>query len=369
VEAASLKRIDVAVAGCPYPVWIGHGLLAAASDLLGSYARDGRLVVVTDAQVWAAQGTGLQAGLGAIRAEPIVVPAGESSKSWTDLQQITERLIELGVERADTILAFGGGMVGDLAGFAAAICKRGCFYIQLPTTLLAQVDSGIGGKTAINSAAGKNLVGAFHQPSAVLADIGLLETLPDRELRAGYAEVVKYGLLGDPAFFDWCEANGAALLAGHRAHRLHAVETCVRAKAERVASDVRDLSGGRALLNLGHTFAHALEAEAGLDGSLLHGEAVGLGMALAFRFSAGRGLCSWADADRVAAHIATAGLPVTLAEVGSQISGEQLVTHMLHDKKAHGGRLRFILVRGIGRAFLAEDVDAASVAAFLNADA
>jgi 3-dehydroquinate synthase len=290
------------------------------------------------------------------------VPAGEASKSWARLETLVDFLLASGIERGDHLVAFGGGMVGDLAGFAAAIVKRGCKFVQLPTTLLAQVDSSVGGKTGINAASGKNLIGAFHQPAAVLIDPSTLDTLPPRQLRAGYAEVVKYGLIGDPAFFAWCEANGGALLAGDPAARLHAIETCVRAKAAIVAADERETSGKRALLNLGHTFGHALEAQAGFSDRLLHGEAVALGIALVFRFSAARGLCPAEDAARVGAHFAGVGLPTRL-ERGDAAA---LVAHMARDKKRSGGRAAFILARGIGSTFVDTTIELAEVEQFLQ---
>jgi len=314
-------------------------------------------VVVSDEGVWAAQGARLEHS--GLALETIVVPAGEASKSWRRLEEVTERLLGLGVERGDSIVAFGGGMVGDLAGFAAAILKRGCRYVQVPTTLLAQVDSSVGGKTAINGARGKNLVGAFYQPAAVLIDPTTLDTLKPRELRAGYAEVVKYGLIADPAFFAWCEAEGATLLAGDADARLHAIETSVRMKAAIVGEDERETKGRRALLNLGHTFGHAIEAESGY--AMLHGEAVALGTTLAFRFSAERGLCAAGDSERVEAHLASLGLPTKLA-IGTP---ERLVAHMASDKKATGGRVPFILARGIGQAFVDTSVELTEVEAFL----
>jgi 3-dehydroquinate synthase len=317
------------------------------------------LVVVSDENVWAAQGVSFAAsGLDIV---PILVAPGEASKSWAGLAALVEKLIALGVERSDHIVAFGGGMVGDLVGFTAAILKRGCRFVQVPTTLLAQVDSSVGGKTAINAGGGKNMVGAFYQPAAVLIDPETLATLPERELRAGYAETVKYGLIGDPDFFAWCETNAARLLAGDPEARRHAIETSVRMKAAIVGDDERETKGRRALLNLGHTFGHAIEAEAGLGG-MLHGEAVALGMALAFRFSAQRGLCPPGDADRVTAHLADAGLPIRL-ESGTP---QRLVLHMAGDKKAAGGRTPFILAHGIGRAFVDESVELGEVEAFLR---
>jgi 3-dehydroquinate synthase len=359
-------RIEVALGARSYPIDLAAGLIDRAGELLAGYARDGRLIVVTDENVAALQLPRLTAALGDIAIEPVVLPAGEATKSWTQLAALTDRLLALGVERSDHIIAFGGGVIGDLTGFAAAIVKRGCGFVQIPTTLLAQVDSSVGGKTAINSPAGKNLVGSFHQPSHVLIDPVLLDTLPLRELRAGYAEVVKYGLIDDAGFFAWCEANGPALLAGNVALRLQAITTSVAAKARIVAADERETSGLRALLNLGHTFGHALEAETGFSDKLLHGEAIAAGMALAFRFSASQGLCDEEDAERVAAHLRAVGLPDSLATAGVRASGDTLVGHMAHDKKMTGGKLPFLLAHGIGQTFLDRDVDLAVVASFLD---
>jgi 3-dehydroquinate synthase len=333
----AMKRIEVALGERSYEVAIGAGLLDRAGEMLARFARGGRIVAVSDETVWDAQGPRLmRCGLEVI---PVLVPAGEASKSWAQLEAVTERLLELGVERSDTILAFGGGMVGDLAGFAASVLKRGCGWVQVPTSLLAQVDSSVGGKTAINAAAGKNLIGAFHQPAAVLIDPTTLATLAERQLRAGYAEVVKYGLIADSDFFEWCEENGAALLAGDAGARLHAIETCVRAKAAIVAEDELETSGRRALLNFGHTFGHALEAETGM----LHGEAVAIGMSMAFRLSVERGLCPVEDAERAIGHLEAVGLPTT-----TDVAAGRLAARMRHDKKG-GAR---VLTRGIGKAFL-----------------
>ncbi|TMJ17763.1 MAG: 3-dehydroquinate synthase [Alphaproteobacteria bacterium] len=353
-----MRDVEVGLDERSYTIRIEDGLLDRR-EAFEPFARGGRMVVVADDSVWAAQGARLAAS--GLDIALIEVPSGEASKSWDRLIWLVDRLLELGVERSDTILAFGGGMVGDLTGFAASILNRGCAYAQVPTTLLAQVDSSVGGKTAINVAAGKNLVGAFHQPSAVLIDPTTLDTLPDRELRAGYAEVVKYGLIADPAFFAWCEANSAALIAGDAAARAEAIETCVRMKAAIVGEDERETGGRRALLNLGHTFGHALEAEAGYSGDLLHGEAVAIGMVLAFRFSVERGLCPSADADRVEAHLTAAGLP-TRPVHGTPAA---LVGHMTKDKKREGGRTAFILARGIGQAFVDKGVELSEVEAFL----
>jgi 3-dehydroquinate synthase len=360
MDGAAVRRIEVALGERSYSVMIARNALDGAAEHLAPYARNARLVVVADEHVWALHGhrlqaSGLEIALATIRAD-------EAGKSWEQLVPLIDRLLDMGVERSDAIIALGGGITGDLAGFAAAILKRGCAYVQVPTTLLAQVDSSVGGKTGINVAAGKNLVGAFHQPAAVLIDPSTLDTLPPRQLRAGYAEIVKYGLIGDAGFFGWCEAHGAKLLAGDAEARLHAIETSVRAKAAVVAEDELETSGRRALLNLGHTFGHALEAEAGFSDRLLHGEAVALGMVLAFLFSARRGLCPPEDAERVRAHLDAVGLPTRL-EIGS---GASLVRHMMHDKKMRGGRLPFILARGIGKAFVDASVEPAEVEAFLD---
>ena len=362
-----MRRIDVEIGARSYAVVIDDGLLAAAADHLHGFARGGRLVVVSDANVWEAWGDTLSAALreGGIATDHIVLPPGEANKSWAALATLTDALVERDVEREDAVIAFGGGVIGDLVGFAAAILKRGCRYVQIPTTLLAQVDSSVGGKTAINIAAGKNIVGAFHQPAAVLIDPATLATLPERELRAGYAEVVKYGLIGDADFFGWCEANGAPLIAGDTRLRAEAIAYCVAAKATIVGADERETKGRRALLNLGHTFGHALEAAAGFSDELLHGEAVAAGMVLAFRFSAERGLCAATDAERVATHLAAVRLPTELASLRLDIDAPRLITLMKHDKKQRDGRLPFILARGIGGAFVDTEVELADVEAFL----
>ena len=361
-------RVDVGLGDRAYPILIEEGLLDRAAAHLARFARKGRLVVVTDESVAGTQLPRLQAGLGDIALEPIVLPPGEGTKSWAMLERLTDRLLELGIERSDRIIALGGGVIGDLVGFAASILKRGSGFVQVPTTLLAQVDSSVGGKTAINSRAGKNLIGAFHQPDLVLIDPTTLDTLPPREVRAGYAEVVKYGLIDDFDFFSWCEGNAAALLAGDGEARSHAIAHSVSAKARVVAADERETTGTRALLNLGHTFGHALEAETGFSDTLLHGEAVACGMALAFRFSAAQGLCPGQDAVRVAHHLDKMGLPTTLAAAHVDSDGATLVGHMAHDKKMEGGKLPFLLARGIGQTFLAKDVDLGEVARFLDGE-
>jgi 3-dehydroquinate synthase len=280
------------------------------------------------------------------------------------LERVCEALISARIERADVVVALGGGVIGDLAGFAAAVVRRGLDYVQVPTTLLAQVDSSVGGKTAIDSGQGKNLIGAFHQPVLVLADTALLDTLPSRQFRAGYAEVAKYGLIGDAGFFAWLEANWRELFAGGPA-REHAIAVSCRMKAAIVGRDEREV-GERALLNLGHTFGHALEAAAGFSDRLLHGEAIALGMALAFAFSAKRGLLSPAEAERVERHLAAVGLPVHVSSVPGGLPGaDRLMELIAQDKKVKRGRLTFILARGVGASFIAPDVDAAEVRAFL----
>ena len=362
--------VPVAVAGKPYDVLIGRGLIGAAGGVIAPLLKRPRLAVVMDETVQALHGAALAASLGGagIEVMPVAIAPGEAAKSFAELASLCDALLALELGRDDLIAAFGGGVVGDLAGFAAAILKRGVDFIQIPTTLLAQVDSSVGGKTAIDTPRGKNLIGAFHQPRLVLADLGVLESLPRREMICGYAEVLKYGLLGDAAFFEWLEASAPAVLALDEAALAHAVGRSVEMKAEIVAEDERE-SGRRALLNLGHTFAHALEAETGFGEALKHGEAVGIGCALAFRFSARLGLCSGQDAERASRAIAAAGLPTRLdALAGHPFGAGALVAHMAQDKKAEGGALTFILARRIGEAFVAKGVEAGAVREFLVAE-
>jgi shikimate kinase/3-dehydroquinate synthase len=365
-------RLAVTLAQARYEVVIGSGLLARAGALLAPVLPQKRAVIIADETVAALHLPTLLSGLGAtgIEATPIMVAAGESSKSLTTFGQVTDQMLALGVERRTTVIALGGGVVGDLAGFAAASVMRGLPFVQIPTTLLAQVDSSVGGKTGINTRAGKNLLGAFHQPIAVLADTEMLATLPLRELRAGYAEIVKAGLIGDADLFNWCEENGSALLAGNVAVQAEAVRRACAFKAQVVGDDEREEkpNDGRALLNLGHTFAHALEAEMGFDGSLLHGEAVGIGLLLAFRLSVRLGLCPPADADRVETHLRRLGMKTTIGDCGRSLSADALVRHMQRDKKMRDGTLAFVLVRGIGHAFTSRDVDPADVLALLVRD-
>jgi 3-dehydroquinate synthase len=364
------SRLTVELGARSYEIVVGPGLLARAGALLRPLLRQPAAIVVTDAHLaqtshLAALEVSLEAA--GIAARRIVLPAGEATKSLAELERLLDQILAQGIERRTALVAFGGGVIGDLAGFAAAILLRGLDYVQIPTTLLAQVDSAVGGKTGINSRHGKNLIGSFHQPRLVLADTGVLETLPARELRAGYAEVVKYGLIDRPEFFAWLEQNGAALLAGDAALRQQAILESCRAKAALVTVDERE-AGARALLNLGHTFAHALEALAGYGDTLLHGEAVALGIVLAARLSVRLGLCPPADAERVRAHFAEVGLPVTRAGLPAPVrSAESMLAAMAHDKKTLGGRPRFVLLRGIGQAFAGAEVEPAELTALLSA--
>ena len=361
-----MDSLTVALGARSYDVHIEHSLIERAGEWLGPLARGGRLIVVSDENVWAAQGERLRRGLGSIEATPLLVPAGEGSKSFDTLASLMDRLLEIGVERKDHIVAFGGGVIGDLAGFAAAIVNRGVAFVQVPTTLLAQVDSSVGGKTGINVAAGKNLVGAFHQPALVLIDPACLATLEARHVRAGYAEIVKFALIEDASFFAWLETHLPAILSGDPEALRRAISTSVAGKARIVEADERETIGRRALLNLGHTFGHALEAETGYSDRLYHGEAVAIGMMLAFDFSVERRLCAAEHAARVRAHLVRSGLPMSLGEIGLAGRGASLVSQMARDKKAEGGRLPFILARGIGEAFVDHSVAIEEVAAFLD---
>jgi 3-dehydroquinate synthase len=351
------EKITVSLAERSYDIHVGPGLLAQSGVLLKPHAR-GPVPVVTDTNVAKLH---LDAVLDALRgasidARPVVVDAGEATKSFPSLERLTSVLLTSGVDRSGLVVALGGGVAGDLTGFAAAVTKRGIAFAQIPTTLLAQVDSSVGGKTAINTPEGKNLVGVFHQPSIVIADTDVLKTLPKRELLAGYAEVVKYGALGDRAFFEWLEGNGAKALSGDSNAMVYAVAHSCRMKAGIVSRDERE-SGERALLNLGHTFGHALEAATGFSDRLLHGEGVAIGMALAFRLSGTLGLCSGQDSDRFMRHLKAVGLPSSIADIpGPTPSIDELLDHMGHDKKAKDGKLNFILLRGIGDAFVTSDV-------------
>ena len=366
-----MAAIDVALAGRSYEVRVGSGLLGVAHceahAFLEPYGKRA-IPVVADANAKRALGERLQASFrsAGMAIDWYEVAPGEGSKSWAELEKLTDWLLDRGITRSDHVFALGGGVVGDLVGFACAILKRGCGFVQLPTTLLAQVDSSVGGKTAINAGAGKNLIGAFHQPSLVLADIDCLATLPQREMRAGLAEVFKYGLLGDAEFFARVDSESEALLACDSAVLEPVIAHCVDMKARIVAEDERETKDARALLNLGHTFGHALEAETGFSDTLLHGEAVALGMVLAARFSARRELISLTDAERVTDALARAGLPTEIAALGLTCDGTALAHHMRNDKKAEANTVPFILLRGIGEAYVARDVDLAEIAVFMD---
>lgn len=341
-----------------YDVVIGP--LENARSRLQELAHGRTLPVVSDARVWELHGGKLQ---GLIDVEPVLVPEGEPAKCWEQLQRLIAEFTRRNLDRSHPVVALGGGSVGDLAGLAAALFKRGCPVIHVPTTLLAQVDSAVGGKAAIDAEGQKNLVGTFHHPALVLADVALLDTLDERQLGAGYAEVVKYALIGHEVLFDWLERHGPEVLSGSRPMREEAVQQCLAAKARLVEADPEDRLGVRALLNLGHTFGHAIESAAGL-GQVLHGEAVAVGCVLAFDFSAAEGICPREDAERVRRHFKSAALPTTLGQVG--VSGPELVPLMNADKKNEGGRLRLVLVRGIGDAYLAADVSPRRLTDFLS---
>jgi len=358
--------VNVGLGSRAYDIVIGRGLLGSLGKRIAALRPGAAALIVTDENVARHHLKATQEGLRAanIRTNEIIVAPGEQAKSWRVFETLCEGILAARMERSDLIIALGGGVVGDLAGFAAAVSRRGLDYVQVPTTLLAQVDSSVGGKTAINSSQGKNLIGAFHQPVLVVADTALLDTLPAREFRAGYAEVVKYGLLGDAAFFAWLESNWRELFAGGPA-REHAIAVSCRAKAAIVARDERE-TGDRALLNLGHTFGHAFEAACGFSDRLLHGEAIGLGMALAFEFSARCGLLPKAEAERVIAHLAAVGLPTHVKAIAGGVPALDMLMNLIaQDKKVKRGRLTFILARGIGSAFIARDIDAAEVESFL----
>jgi 3-dehydroquinate synthase len=358
--------VNVALSERSYDIVIGRGELAALGQKIAALRPGAKAAIVTDETVARHHLAATEAALAAagIGASSVTVPPGETSKSFPVLERVCEALISARVERGDLVVALGGGVIGDLAGLAAALVRRGMDYVQVPTTLLAQVDSAVGGKTAIDSRQGKNLIGAFHQPLLVIADSALLDTLPARQFRAGYAEIVKYGLIGDAGFFAWLESNWREIFAGGAA-REHAIAVSCRMKAAIVARDERE-SGERALLNLGHTFGHALEAAAGFSDRLLHGEAIALGMALAFGFSAKRGLLPQSETERVKRHLAAVGLPIHLCSVpGAPTNADRLMELIAQDKKVKRGKLTFILARGIGASFIASDIDATEVRAFL----
>ena len=367
LEQATFVRVDLSERA--YDIVIGGGLIERTGELMKPLLQRPRTVVVTDRNVANHHLANLSASLDTegIEHQTIVLDPGEATKDFAHFEELANLLLDTEVERSDIILALGGGVVGDLVGFVASVFRRGIRFIQLPTTLLAQVDSSVGGKTGINTAHGKNLVGSFHQPSLVVADWCALDTLPAREMLAGYAEVVKYGLLGDAAFFSWLETNGGAVIEGTGEALGAAIARSCEAKALIVAADELE-SDRRALLNLGHTFAHAIEAEAGYDSTVLHGEAVALGMVLAFSLSARLGLCDEPEVERVSSHLTAVGLPATPQALGvKNLEPRRLLKHMRQDKKVSGGRPSFVLVRGIGKAFINHNVDPDAVTATLEA--
>jgi 3-dehydroquinate synthase len=368
--AAERIVVPVALAERSYDILIGRHQLSEAAEAIARLSPGARAAIVTDDNLAALHAPALesclqQAGVATTR---LTVPPGEATKSYARFVELCDGLLAAKIERDDLVIALGGGVVGDLSGFAASVLRRGVRLVQVPTSLLAQVDSSVGGKTGINSSHGKNLIGAFHQPALVVCDTALLDTLSEREFKAGYAEVVKYGLIDDPAFFDWCEVNWRRVMEGGP-ERDHAVATACRAKAAIVARDERE-DGDRALLNLGHTFAHALERLTRYDSSrLVHGEAVAIGLCLAFRFSQRLGLCSGQDAGRVAAHIASVGLPTRLQDVpGGSGTAAEIVEAMSQDKKVKRGALTFILVHGIGKSFIAPGIAADAVHDFIESE-
>ena len=357
------ERLRVGLGGRGYDIVVGAGLLATAGRLMKPALPAPRVIIVSDENVAPLYMDRLTTSLGeaGVEQDSVVVPAGEKTKEFERLRTLTNAILDARVERQTTIVALGGGVIGDLAGFAASITLRGLPVIQVPTSLLAQVDSSVGGKTGINTRHGKNLVGSFHQPSLVIADVETLTTLPRRELLAGYAETVKYGLIDDPEFFEWLEARGTRFLDGDVAVQTEAVARCCAAKAAVVAEDERE-TGRRTLLNLGHTFAHALELQTGYGGALLHGEAVAIGMIMAFDLSVRLGICPPEDLARMRRHLKDAGLPTDLSGVADPSwSADGLMSHMLSDKKVRGKRPTFVLARGIGRAFTTQDVEGEQV--------
>jgi 3-dehydroquinate synthase len=362
------RRLWLDLGDRSYDILIGPGLIGEAGGLIAPLLAQPRVFIVSDTNVAPLYLAPLAASLAkaGIAVQSHVMPAGEGSKDFQHLEPLIDTLLAAKVERSTTLIALGGGVVGDLAGFAAAICLRGMPFIQVPTTLLAQVDSSVGGKTGINAKLGKNLVGAFYQPKLVLADTAALSTLPRRELLSGYAEVAKYGLIDDEPFFAWLESHAPKLLSLDPDSLGQAIETCCRAKARIVGADERE-AGQRALLNLGHTFGHALEAETGYGDRLLHGEAVAAGMALAFDLSCRMGLCSKEDAQRVRRHLEASGLPAGLPRIqGIAWKSGRLIEHMGQDKKMQDGRVTFVLAKGVGKAFLERNVSQSALAALLD---
>ena len=364
VELSEKLKVDLGARS--YDIRIGPNLLTSLGEHIRAFAPTGRVAVITDETVSELYGAAIKAALSDFAVHMIIRPAGEAQKSMPNLEEILEHLFDAGFNRSDLLIAFGGGVIGDLAGFTASIFKRGMPFIQVPTTLLSQVDSSVGGKTAINNRFGKNLIGAFYQPRAVIIDTDLLSSLPPRELKAGYAEILKYGLLGDAAFFGELEAGlGADILALKPEALSRAIYVSCETKAKIVAQDERE-GGVRALLNLGHTFGHALELEAGYDGDVLHGEAVSVGMEMAFLFAAAQGLCSQSDAARVSAHLAATAMPRISDMAHLFAKPEALLRHMGQDKKNEGEHLTLILPRAIGETYIEARADKAAVLGFLT---
>ena len=356
------QKITIALKDHSYDIHVGQGLLDQAGELIAPHLSRPRTVIITDQNVAKHQLPRLEKALSKsdIAFDSIILPAGEATKSFSQLENLLDQLLALKLERQDTIIAFGGGVIGDLVGFAASIYQRGIGFIQIPTTLLSQVDSSVGGKTGINTPRGKNLVGSFHQPQLVLTDVTTLNTLPKRQLLAGYAEVVKYGLIGDRDFFEWLEDNGPKITAGDPVAQTEAIVISCKAKARVVIEDEKE-KGQRALLNLGHTFGHALEAECGYKDHLFHGEAVAIGMVMAFDLSVKMGLCPKEDAQRVRQHLENMTLPTRIAKSNHPVSqvamtAEGLFQHTLHDKKISGGKITFVIASAIGQAFLNKNI-------------
>jgi 3-dehydroquinate synthase len=363
-----VETVHVPLGDRAYDIHIGQGLLGQAGAYLAPILARKRVAVISDDTVAPLHLETLRLGLAThdIEMVSLTLPAGESTKAWPQFTRTVEWLLDQKVERRDVVIALGGGVIGDLVGFAAAVLRRGVAFVQMPTSLLAQVDSSVGGKTGINAPHGKNLIGAFHQPKLVLADVDVLGTLTPRDFVAGYGEVVKYGLLGSSEFFDWLETNGPAMAAGDVAARIEAVRISCQMKADIVERDETE-QGDRALLNLGHTFCHALEAATGYSDRLLHGEGVAIGCALAFELSARMGLCSQEDPSRVRAHLKAMNMKTDLRDIeGDLPSSDELVKLMAQDKKVVDGKLRFILARGIGQSFVTSDVDSGAVKAVLD---
>lgn len=361
------ETVNVALGQRSYPIHIGSGLLNDAPFIIRDTFGSPRCIIITDSHLSKIYSEKFHAGMaraGLCKDDPLIIPAGEQAKTFSFLSFILDHLFQKNVDRKTMLIALGGGVIGDLVGFAAAVALRGIDFIQIPTTLLAQVDSSVGGKTAINSPRGKNLIGAFHQPRMVIADVDTLKTLPTRELKAGYAEIVKYGLMSNPEFFDWLEAKGHNLLQGKVEKQIRAVKTSCEMKAAIVAADEKESKGQRALLNFGHTFGHAFELMANYDSSMLHGEAVAIGMAKAFELSTRLGICPERDTQRVKEHLTAVNLPISIK--GRNWNSDTILSHMYRDKKAEGGHLNFVLTKGIGQAFVQEHVVASDVKAVLD---